>query len=133
MISNYSIVGCDLDAREWGIAVQSKFLAVGSAVPAAEAEVGAVATQAWANLAFGPDGLRHLRDGASAEDTVAMLVESDDGRDHRQVGVVDARGGSASFTGPACLDWAGGRTGASFAAQGTILRGPETVDPLPPN
>ena len=130
MISTYSIVGCDLDAREWGVAVQSKFLAVGSAVPAAEAEVGAVATQAWANLAYGPDGLRHLRHGASAADTVTLLVDADDGRDHRQVGIVDARGGSATFTGPACLEWAGGRTGPGFAAQGNILLGPDTVDAL---
>jgi uncharacterized Ntn-hydrolase superfamily protein len=130
LIATYSIVGCDLDAHEWGVAVQSKFLAVGSAVPAAEAKVGAIATQAWANLAYGPDGLRHLRTGASATEVVAALVGNDDGRDHRQVGIVDALGRSATYTGPACLEWAGGRTGDCYAAQGNILRGAETVDAL---
>ena len=88
----YSIVGCDLEAREWGVAVQSKFLAVGSAVPFAAAEVGAIATQALANVAYGPDGLALLREGQSAEDVVAELTRADDGRDDRQLGIVDARG-----------------------------------------
>jgi uncharacterized Ntn-hydrolase superfamily protein len=123
----YSIVGCDLEAREWGIAVQSKFLAVGSAVPFAAAEVGAIATQALANVAYGPDGLALLREGQSASDVVAELTRADDGRDDRQLGVVDARGGSATFTGSACVDWAGGLAGDCFAAQGNILVSESTV------
>jgi uncharacterized Ntn-hydrolase superfamily protein len=123
----YSIVGCDLDAREWGIAVQSKFLAVGSVVPFAAAEVGAIATQALANVSYGPDGLALLREGQSASDVVAELTRADDGRDERQVGIVDARGGSATFTGSACVDWAGGLAGDCYAAQGNILVSESTV------
>ena len=123
----YSIVGCDLEAREWGVAVQSKFLAVGSAVPFAAAEVGAIATQALANVAYGPAGLALLREGQSATDVVAELTRADDGRDDRQLGIVDARGGSATFTGSACIEWAGGLTGDCFAAQGNILVSESTV------
>src|SRR5919197_3920610 len=101
--STYSLVACDLAAREWGVAVQSKFLAVGAGVPVAEPEVGAVATQALANMRYGPDGLALLREGLSAAEVVARLTEPDDGRDDRQLGVVDAAGGSATFTGSACL------------------------------
>jgi uncharacterized Ntn-hydrolase superfamily protein len=123
----YSIVGCDLEAREWGVAVQSKFLAVGSAVPFAAAEVGAIATQALANVAYGPAGLALLRQGQSAIDVVAELTRADDGRDDRQLGIVDERGGSATFTGRACIEWAGGLTGECFAAQGNILVSESTV------
>ncbi|MGH3023527.1 MAG: DUF1028 domain-containing protein [Gaiellaceae bacterium] len=130
MISTYSLVACDLEAREWGVAVQSKFLAVGAAVPAAEADVGAVATQAWANLSYREAGLALLREGLAAEDTVARLVEADEGRAHRQVGVVDAQGRGATYTGSECLAWAGGRTGLSYAAQGNILVSEATVDAL---
>lgn len=130
MISTYSIVACDLEAREWGVAVQSKFLAVGAAVPAAEAEVGALATQAWANLGYRGDGLALLREGYSAVDVVRTLVGADDGRDHRQVGVVDAFGRSATYTGSSCLDWAGGTTAPGYAAQGNILVSEETVSAL---
>jgi uncharacterized Ntn-hydrolase superfamily protein len=126
----YSIVGCDLEAGHWGVATQSKFLAVGSVVPWAEPHVGAIATQSYANPSYGPDGLRLLRDGLSAEDTVARLTEADEGRDQRQLGVVDAHGGAASFTGPGCHDWAGGRTGDCYAAQGNILVSGATVDAL---
>jgi uncharacterized Ntn-hydrolase superfamily protein len=128
--STYSIVACDLEAREWGVAVQSKFLAVGWGVPSAEPEVGAIATQALANLRYGPDGLALLRDGLSAEETVARLTAADEGRDHRQLGVVDAAGRAATYTGSACLDWAGGLTGAGYAAQGNILVSEETVAAL---
>ena len=123
----YSIVACDLEAREWGVAVQSKFLAVGAAVPFAAAEVGAIATQALANVAYGPGGLALLREGQSATDVVAELTRADDGRDERQLGIVDARGGSATFTGSACIRWAGGLTGDCFAAQGNILVSEATV------
>lgn len=126
----YSIVACDLDAGQWGVAVESKFLAVGSVVPWAEPYAGAVATQAYANPRYGPDGLALLREGLHAEEVVARLTAADEGRDHRQLGVVDAEGRGATFTGRECNDWAGGRTGAGYAAQGNILVSQETVDAL---
>jgi uncharacterized Ntn-hydrolase superfamily protein len=128
--STYSIVACDLEAREWGVAVQSKFLAVGAGVPAAEPEVGAVTTQALANMRYGPDGLALLREGLSAEEAVARLTGADEGRDHRQLGVVDSQGRAATYTGSACLEWAGGVTGDGYAAQGNILVSEETVAAL---
>src|SRR5918994_2938027 len=94
-VSTYSIVACDLERAEWGVATQSKFLAVGSVVPLAEAEVGAVATQAYANPRYGPDGLALLRQGLPAQEVVQRLTEADDGREERQLGVVDAQGGAA--------------------------------------
>ena len=106
-IATYSIAACDLDAGQWGVAVQSKFLAVGSVVPWAEPHVGAVATQAYANPRYGPQGLELLREGISAQEVVERLTSADDGRDHRQLGVVDAEGGAATYTGKECLDWAG--------------------------
>ena len=128
--STYSLVACDLEHGEWGVAVQSKFLAVGAAVPSAEAEVGALATQALANLRYGPDGIALLREGASAEEVVRRLTEADDGRDDRQLGVVDGNGQAATYTGSSCLDWAGGVTGEGYAAQGNILVSEETVTAL---
>jgi uncharacterized Ntn-hydrolase superfamily protein len=130
LVATYSIAGCDLEARQWGVAVQSKFLAVGSVVPWAEPDLGAIATQAYANPSYGPNGLSLLRDGLSASEVVERLTTEDDGRDHRQVGVVDANGGSASWTGPECNEWAGHETGPSYAAQGNILVGEETVAAL---
>src|SRR5437773_4021068 len=130
VVPTYSIAACDLAAGEWGVAVQSKFLAVGSVVPWAEPDVGAIATQAYANPTYGPSGLALLRDGLAAEQVVQRLVEADEGRDHRQLGVVDGRGASAAYTGSECLDWAGERTGSGYAAQGNILVGSETVDAL---
>jgi uncharacterized Ntn-hydrolase superfamily protein len=123
-------VACDRDAGQWGVAVQSKFLAVGSVVPWAEPQAGAVATQSYANPRYGPDGLALLRQGISAEEVVKRLTEADEGRDQRQLGVVDAEGRGATFTGSACHEWAGGRTGAGYAAQGNILVSGETVDAL---
>jgi uncharacterized Ntn-hydrolase superfamily protein len=130
VVATYSIAACDLDAARWGVATQSKFLAVGSVVPWAEPGVGAIATQAYANPRYGPDGLALLRDGHSASEVVARLTAADDGRAERQLGVVDAQGGSATFTGAECMDWAGGLTGPCFAAQGNILVGEETVTAL---
>jgi uncharacterized Ntn-hydrolase superfamily protein len=130
LVATYSIVGCDLETRQWGVAVQSKFLAVGSVVPWAEPEVGAIATQAYANPSYGPNGLVLLRDGVSAGEVVERLTAADDGRDERQLGVVDAHGHSASWTGPGCNDWAGHRTGPGYAAQGNILVGEGTVEAL---
>jgi len=123
----YSIAACDLDAGQWGVATQSKFLAVGSVVPWAEPHVGAIATQAYANPRYGPDGLALLRAGASAQEVVLKLTGDDEDREDRQLGVVDAAGRSASFTGSECMEWAGGRAGASYAAQGNILVSEETV------
>src|SRR5437773_8795296 len=130
IVATYSIAGCDLDASQWGVAVQSKFLAVGAIVPWAEPHVGAVATQSYANPRYGPDGLALLRQGRSAQETIDALVAADDDRAHRQVGIVDGQGGSATYTGEECMDWAGGRTGAGYAAQGNILVSGETVDAL---
>ena len=129
-IATFSIVACDLAAGQWGVAVQSKFLAVGSVVQWAEPHAGAVATQSYANPRYGPDGLALLRQGLGADEVVKRLTEADDGRETRQVGVVDARGGSATFTGGECHEWAGGRTGDGYAAQGNILVSQETVDAL---
>jgi uncharacterized Ntn-hydrolase superfamily protein len=129
-VATYSIAGCDLDAGQWGVAVQSKFLAAGSLVPWAEPGVGAVATQAFANPRYGPQGLTLLREGLSADEVVERLTTADEGRDHRQLGVVDAQGRGASYTGAECMDWAGGRTGPGYAAQGNILVSAETVDAL---
>ena len=130
VVATYSIVACDLDAAQWGVATQSKFLAVGSVVPWAAAEVGAIATQSYANPRYGPDGLALLRQGLGAEEVARRLTEADDGREQRQLGIVDAAGKSATFTGSECHDWAGGRTGAGYAAQGNILVSGETVDAL---
>jgi uncharacterized Ntn-hydrolase superfamily protein len=129
-VATYSIAACDLNVGQWGVAVQSKFLAAASVVSFAEPEAGAVATQAYANPRYGPNGLALLRDGASAEEAVRRLTEADDGRDHRQLGIVDRKGRSATFTGRECLDWAGGRTGPGYAAQGNILVSGATVDAL---
>jgi len=129
-VATYSIAACDLDAGQWGVAVQSKFLAAASVVSWAEPGAGAVATQAYANPRYGPDGLALLRDGLSAEETVRRLTEADEGREHRQLGIVDREGRSATFTGAECFDWAGGRTGPCYAAQGNILVSAETVDAL---
>jgi uncharacterized Ntn-hydrolase superfamily protein len=130
VVATYSIAACDLEAKQWGVAVQSKFLSVGSVVPWAEPEVGAIATQAYANPRYGPNGLALLRDGLSATEVVERLTAGDDGRAERQLGVVDGEGRSASWTGPDCLDWAGHRNGPCYAAQGNILVGKETVDAI---
>jgi len=130
VVATYSIVACDLPAGQWGVAVQSKFLAVGSVVPWAEPQVGAIATQSYANPRYGPDGLALLRDGRTAEEVVQALTSADEGRDERQVGVVDSAGRAATFTGSGCHDWAGGRTGDCYSAQGNILVSEATVDAL---
>jgi uncharacterized Ntn-hydrolase superfamily protein len=130
VVATYSIVACDLAAGQWGVAVQSKFLAVGSVVPWAEPKVGAIATQSYANPRYGPDGLALLRAGRSAQETIEALTAADEGRAERQVGIVDRRGNAATFTGAGCHGWAGGRTGDGYAAQGNILVSADTVDAL---
>ena len=126
----FSLVACDLEARDWGVAVASKFPSVGAVVPWVRGDVGAVATQSLANVLYGPDGLALLSDGVAADDAAARLTGPDDQRDERQLGIVDGAGGSATFTGASCVPWAGGRTGPCYAAQGNILTGPEVVDAL---
>jgi uncharacterized Ntn-hydrolase superfamily protein len=127
VVATYSIAACDLETKQWGVATQSKFLAVGSVVPWAGAHVGAIATQAYANPRYGPDGLALLAQGIPAADVVERLTSADEGRDHRQLGVVDGEGRSATYTGAECMAWAGGIAGVGFAAQGNILVSEETV------
>jgi len=123
----FSIVAFERETSTWGVAVQSRFISVGAVVPFAEAGAGAIATQALANTAYGPNGLALLRQGVSASEVVRRLTEADPGRDERQLGVVDAKGGSASYTGSKCMEWAGHETGEGFACQGNILFGPGVV------
>lgn len=125
--STFSIVACDLDEKAWGVAVASKFPAVGAVVPWAQAEAGAVATQSLANTLFGPRGLELMASGLSAEAALAELLKDDEEREQRQVGLVDASGQAATFTGHECFEWAGGMTGPSYAIQGNILAGEQVV------
>jgi uncharacterized Ntn-hydrolase superfamily protein len=131
----FSLVARSEDGTELGVAVASKFLAVGAVVPAAEVGAGAIATQAMANLAYRPRGLALLAAGGDAHDVLTTLLSEDPDHHHRQAGVVDARGGAASFTGESCFPWAGGasgttRGGSAYAVQGNILTGPEVVDAI---
>ncbi|TMB84685.1 MAG: DUF1028 domain-containing protein [Chloroflexi bacterium] len=123
----FSIVARDPQAGESGIAVQSKFLAVGAVVPWAKAGVGAIATQSWANTSYGPRGLELLASGLSAQETLAQLIGEDDGRASRQVGIVGVDGQPATFTGDQCFPWAGGQVGEHYTCQGNILVGEDTV------
>ena len=123
----FSIVARDPQTGELGIAVQSKFLAVGAVVPWARAGIGAIATQSWANTSYGPRGLELLANGRSAEETIAQLLSEDEGRSNRQIGIVDANGSPATYTGDQCFPWAGGRIGTDYACQGNILVGEDTV------
>jgi uncharacterized Ntn-hydrolase superfamily protein len=129
-VATFSICACDLEAGQWGVATQSKFLAVGSVVPWAAPQVGAVATQSYANPRYGPDGLALLAEGLSADEVVERLTAADADRERRQLGIVDAAGRSATFTGSGCHDWAGGTAGEGYAAQGNILVSSETVAAL---
>jgi uncharacterized Ntn-hydrolase superfamily protein len=130
LVATFSIVGFDPETDSLGVAVQSKFLAVGSVVPWARAGVGAVATQAMANYNYGPRGLELMAQGKAADETVEGLISADEEREHRQVGIVDGRGRAATFTGSECFDWAGGVKGEHYAAQGNILVGGETVESM---
>ena len=129
-VTTFSIVAADLATGDLGIAVASKFLACGAVVPWASAGAGAVATQSFANTAYGPDGIGMMRDGLSADETLQRLIAADPDRDLRQVGLVDARGGAAAHTGPGCHAWAGHHVGDGFACQGNILVGRDTVDAM---
>lgn len=121
VVATFSIVACDLETGQWGVATQSRVLAVGSIVPFAEAQVGAIATQSWANTSFGPRGLKMLVAGESAQKTLDTLLESDKGREHRQVAIVDREGRVAHFTGTSCSAWAGAKAGEHFVCLGNIL------------
>lgn len=123
----FSIVACDLEEQAWGVAVASKFPAVGAVVPWAQAEAGAVATQSFANTSFGPRGLAMMAAGLSAQETLSRLLEDDPDRELRQVGLVDAKGGSVTFTGSGCFAWAGGVAGSGYAIQGNILKNGRVV------
>jgi uncharacterized Ntn-hydrolase superfamily protein len=124
----FSIVATNGEA--WGVAVASKFLGVGAAVPAAAAGVGAIATQSLANLGYRPDGLALLRTGRTAQETLDALTSADELREERQAGIVDAQGGAATYTGSGCNPWAGGVTGPGYAIQGNILAGAEVVESM---
>lgn len=128
IVSTFSIVACDLKAQEWGVAVQSKFLGVGSVVPWAKAGVGAVATQARANTTYGPRGLELMESGSSAQEAVHELTTADPDCSVRQVAMVDADGNASAFTGPDCMNWAGHIIGRGFSCQGNILAGPQVVE-----
>jgi uncharacterized Ntn-hydrolase superfamily protein len=126
----FSIVARSVDGESWGVAVASKFLAVGSVVPAAVAGIGALATQADANVAYKGQALAHLDDGATASVALQRLIEDDPGREHRQLGIVDADGNAATHTGHECFDWAGGVTDTDVAIQGNILAGSHVVEAM---
>ena len=129
-VATFSIVGFDPLTGDLGVAVQSKFFAVGSVVPWAKAGVGAIATQSYANVTYGPDGLELLANGKSARETVETLTSADGNKQRRQLGIVDAKGNSASFTGSGCHPWAGHIEKPDFCAQGNILTGKEVVDAM---
>lgn len=130
LTSTFSIVGLDRRTGEIGIAVASKALAVGAVVPWAQAGVGGVATQAWTNQAYGPNGLRLLADGLSPDLVIDRLVSQDEHRDRRQLGVVDASGRAAAWTGQRCTPWAGHRTGSGYTCQGNLLASSDVVDAM---
>ena len=129
-LATFSIAAYDSHLDAWGIAVASKFLAVGNIVPWVRTGAGAVATQAYANTSYGRNGLDRMAEGYSALDTLAYLLEPDDERESRQIGLVDSQGGSATFTGSDCHSWAGGIAGTGYAIQGNILAGPEVIDAM---
>jgi len=126
----FSIVACDLEEQTWGVAVASKFPAVGAVVPWAQAGIGAVATQSFANTSYGPRGLALMATGLSAEEALARLLEDDPERELRQVGLVDGQGRAATFSGSGCFAWAGGVSGKGYAVQGNILAGKRVVTAL---
>ncbi len=130
MISTFSIVAFDPKTGDLGVAVQSKFLAAGAVVPWARAKVGAIATQSWANTSYGPKGLELLSQGYSAPEVVEILIAEDEGRDLRQVGIVDAKGRAAAYTGKDCFEWAGHIVGPGYACQGNILASSRVVEAM---
>lgn len=126
----FSIVAYDRKRKEWGVGVASRVLAVGAIVPFAKAGVGAIATQSYANKSYGPNGLKMLADGKSAEEVVKALTSADKGRDFRQLGIIDAKGNTANYTGKKCVSWAGAKTGANYSCQGNLLAGKAVIDDM---
>jgi uncharacterized Ntn-hydrolase superfamily protein len=129
-VHTFSIVAIDSKNGDLGVAVASKFLAVGVCTAFAQAKVGAVVTQAWANTTYGPRGLTLLENGASAEDALTVLTKADEGREHRQLAIVDAKGRVAGFTGGKCYGFAGHRTGKTYSVQGNLLVGKAVIDAM---
>ena len=129
-ISTFSIVARDQQTGELGVAVQSKFIAVGSVVPYAQSDVGAIASQAWGNPRYGPVGLDLLARGKTAEEVVRLMTEADPNREHRQLAVIGTEGNASIFTGKECKDWAGGKTGFNYAVHGNLLAGAEVIDAM---
>jgi len=129
-VTTFSIVAYDPETGDYGIAVQSKYFAVGDVVPFAEAGTGALATQARGNILHGPEGLKLLGQGVPAKEVIRRLIDKDPLRDGRQLGVVDAKGQPATYTGSKCLSWAGGKTGMNYAVQGNLLAGPQVIDAM---
>jgi uncharacterized Ntn-hydrolase superfamily protein len=129
-VNTFSIVAHDPDRQEWGVGVASKFLAVGSVVPWAKAGVGAIATQSFANTSYGPKGLELLAQGKSAEEVMKALTDDDKQKEQRQVGIIDAKGNAATFSGSKCMAWAGGKTGKNYTCQGNILAGEAVVNDM---
>lgn len=129
-VNTYSIVAYDPVKKEWGVAVASKFLAVGSVVPWAQAGAGAVATQSFANTSYGPRALARMANGQSAKEVIKELTDDDSGKELRQVGIVDAKGEAATFTGKNCMAWASGKTGKNYCCQGNILDGEHVINAM---
>lgn len=129
-VATYSIVGFDEETGDLGVAVQSKFFGVGSVVPWAKAGVGAIATQSYANTDYGSEGLRMLGEGEVPERAVERLTATDGDRELRQVGMIDAKGRVAAFTGRECLAWAGHHLGRHHAVQGNILAGEAVISAM---
>jgi len=127
LVSTFSIVAFDDATKDLGVAVQSCYFSVGSVVPWAESEVGAVATQSFVNVSYGPHGLQLLKEGLTVEEVIRKLTKEDKERDFRQLGIVDSRGNAQAFTGKKCLEWAGSNVGRNYSAQGNILAGEEVV------
>lgn len=127
-VATFSIVAFDPSTKDLGVAVQSRYFSVGSVVPWAEAEVGAVATQSFVNVSYGPRGLKLLREGLTVNEVIERLTSQDEARDYRQLGIVDSKGNVAVFTGKKCLKWAGSKVGKNYAALGNILAGEEVVN-----
>ena len=129
-ISTFSIIARDSETNELGVAVQSKFIAVGSVVPYARAGVGAVASQAWGNVQYGPVGLKLLSQDKNTEQVIDLMIKADPLQKHRQVAIINKDGNTSNHTGTECLNWAGARTGKDFSVQGNLLTGPEVVEAM---
>ncbi|MDH5481431.1 MAG: DUF1028 domain-containing protein [Candidatus Bathyarchaeota archaeon] len=130
LVPTYSIVAYDHSTGDLGVAVQSRYFSVGPIVPWAEADVGAIATQSFANVSYGPRGLQLLKEGLTCKEVIARLTSADEGREHRQLGIVDAEGNAAAYTGTKCLKWAGSKVGKCYSAQGNILANRHVVEKM---